>query len=69
MELLKAYVMRCLSNCAKTTTNRRIWMDQAFGAIQLYVEEHPSSFDEVEQMWNEIKPHFERWVYGCDYKM
>ena len=69
MEILKAYVMRCLRNCTKTTTNRRIWMDQAFGAVQFYVEEHPSSFDEVEQMWNEIKPHFERWVYGCDYKM
>ena len=69
MEKLKNFVMSCLRNCAKATDNKRIWMDQAFGAVQFYVEEHPSSFDEVEKMWNEIKPYFERWVYGCNYNM
>ena len=69
METLKAYVMCCLRNCEKATDNRRIWMDQAFGAVQFYVVEHPTSFDEVEQMWSNFKPRFEYRVYGCNYNV
>ena len=66
MEKLQQFVMSCLRSCAKHELNREIWIHQAFGAIQYYIIENPDDYEEVSQMWENIKPHFERNIWGIN---
>ena len=69
MEKLKNFVISCLRDCAKATNNKEIWMHQAFGAVQFYIIENPDDYAEVAQMWGEMKPQFERKVYGVSFEL
>lgn len=66
MEKLHHFVMSCLRLCAKSDNNKEIWIHQAFGAVQFYINEHPEEYEEVAAMWNNIKPHFERNIWGIN---
>ena len=66
MEKLCQFVTGCLRLCAKSETNREIWIHQAFGAVQFYIVEHPEECEEVAAMWNKFKPHFERNIWGIN---
>lgn len=66
MEKLHQFVMNCLRLCAKSETNREIWIHQAFGAVQFYIAEHPEEYEEAAAMWNKTKPHFERKIWGIN---
>ena len=40
-----------------------------FGAVQFYVFEHPEEYEEVAGMWSELKPHFERKIWGVSFEL
>ena len=69
MEKLKSFVMSCLRDCTKATNNKEIWMHQAFGAVQFYIIENPDDYAEVAQMWEEMKPHFERQIWHLTFTL
>ena len=64
MEKLQQFVMSCLRDCAKNP--KELWIHQAFGAIQYYILENPDDYEAVSQMWENIKPHFERNIWGVN---
>lgn len=66
MEKLHQFVMGCLRLCSKSETNKEIWIHQAFGAVQFYIVEHPEEYEKVAEMWDKIKPHFERNIWGIN---
>ena len=69
MEKLRGFIMSCLHGCTNSTYNRESWMHQAFGAVQFYVFEHPEEYEEVAGMWSELKPHFERKIWGVSFEL
>lgn len=69
MEKLKNFVMSCLRNCARDMDYKEIWIHQAFGAVQFYIIENPDEYAEVVQMWEEMKPYFERQIWGVSFEL
>ena len=69
MVKLREFVMSCLRDCANATNRKEIWMHQAFGAVQFYISEHPEEYEEVADMWPELKPHFERKIRGTNFEL
>ena len=63
---LQEFVMTCLRRCAKAEKNKEIWMHQAFGAVQFYIEEHPEEYEAVAKMWDTLRPHFETHIWGIN---
>lgn len=55
--------MSCLRDCANATNRKEIWMQQAFGAVQFYISEHPEEYEEVTAMWSKLKSHFEHRIW------
>ena len=69
MEKLIAHIMYCLRACVKAEHNKEIWLHQAFGAVQYHINLFPGDFELVEAKWNELKPHFERHIYGISFDL
>ena len=67
MEKLRQFVMMCLRDCAKNP--KELWINQAFGAVQFYIIENPDDYEEVAAMWSELKPHFERKIWGVSFEL
>ena len=61
-EKLRQQLSYCLNWCERT--GNEACMHQAFGAVQFAVFEHPENEEEIREMWNEFKPHFERKIWG-----
>lgn len=69
MEKLKGFVISCLHDCANATDYKVRWIHQAFGAVQFYILEHPEEYEEVLNMWYELKPQFERKIWGASFEL
>ena len=69
MEKLENFVVSCLRDCANATDRKEIWFHQAFGAVQFYILEHPEEYEEVAKMWSELKPPFERKIWGIEFTL
>ena len=69
MEELESVVMSCLRDGANATSRKEIWMQQAFGAVQFYISEHPEEDEEVAAMWSKLKPHFEHGIWGVSFEL
>ena len=59
---LKQHLNYCLGWCKRTGNEACI--HQAFGAAQYAIFEHPEAEDAIRDMWDELKPHFERTIWG-----
>ena len=66
MEILKTALNYYLKACQRATdrTTRKCFYDQAFGACQYHIMMFHNDQEQVEQMWNDYKEHFEEAVYN-----
>lgn len=69
MEILEKFVRHCLADCVRATRNREIWINQAFGAVQFYINQNPDDYEDVEKMWSRYKPQFELHIWGVRYEL
>lgn len=59
---LNYYLKACQNTEDKHT--QKTFFDQAFGAAQYHIVVFPKHQEEVETLWDEYKPQFEKIIYG-----
>lgn len=68
MEKLINYINILYQWSVRTPENAKVFLNQAFGAVQFYIFEHNPSgeeYDELETKWSEtFRPAFEAIIYG-----
>lgn len=66
MKDLTAYIHRRLEMCHRAPNDlkmRETFYAQAFGALDFYNETHPELWPQIEKLWIEYRPQFEKIVY------
>lgn len=63
IEKLRAFLEMRLRNC-DVFDEPKVAFDHAFGGVLMFIDLFPEKYEEIEKMWNEYKPEFERKVWG-----
>lgn len=61
---LKLYLDYCLRAAQQPTNDAKTFMDQAFGAVQYQAYLDLDSSVELNDLWYEYRPKFEKAVWG-----
>ena len=65
METLKIFINQCIRYAHHPYGEPKDFMQQAFGAVQFFMMEHPDQSNEAANLWEEVRPKFfEDWANG-----
>lgn len=58
METLKIFINQCIRYAHHPYGEPKDFMQQAFGAVQFFMMEHPDQSNEAADLWEEVRPKF-----------